>query len=430
MLDASNGRLKGIRIFRFGLIYKEGGGIETHLNTVEQLILERNKAVIIRAYEKGPKDCINPIIEKIGKGELIWIPFEPLVNRYLNPLPLFQLCLSLNKTKINNKLIKIMNYSLKKVRPYIPNWLYSNYRNLDLFVKQLYQQYNFDLAVIHTLSGTDEMQVINQLRELDVPICIINHFDPKKLKHPIVKLMTTKADAIGAVSINGAPRVYRNKLRLIVEGVDCDYFDPEKATANNFKKQNKIIFMPARIDPAKGHLDAVRALNLIKKREINAVLAFAGRIEASSTFKELTSLLNSLNLKDFVLILGELNKEKLREWYAKSDIVILPSYSEGLPRTILEAQLMERPVVAYDVGGVSEGIIDGVTGFLIEKGNVIELASRIARLLTDDDLRKEMGEKGRIFVSQKFSLEKMVRSHENLYLEALMKHKFKAKKNN
>jgi glycosyltransferase involved in cell wall biosynthesis len=100
-------------------------------------------------------------------------------------------------------------------------------------------------------------------------------------------------------------------------------------------------------------------------------------------------------------------------------LVVLPSYSEGLPRIVLEAQAMKKPVVAYDSGGTGKAILANETGFLEKTGDVRALADKINFLLQNEAERMRIGQRGREFVSRKFSLSALVQRHEAFYLKAL-----------
>ena len=86
-----------------------------------------------------------------------------------------------------------------------------------------------------------------------------------------------------------------------------------------------------------------------------------------------------------------------------SSIVCLPSYREGLPKCLLEAASCARPIVATDVPGCREVVSHGKTGLLVEAKNKDSLVIALSKLLTDSNLRKEMGEKGREMVLKEFS---------------------------
>ena len=94
---------------------------------------------------------------------------------------------------------------------------------------------------------------------------------------------------------------------------------------------------------------------------------------------------------------------KVREYLSEIDIYALISGLDMSPLTLLEAQLMKKPVIATNVGGIPELIIDKKTGFLIEKGNSEELVKKIEEILNDPKKIEEMGIQGRKFVEENFS---------------------------
>jgi len=101
------------------------------------------------------------------------------------------------------------------------------------------------------------------------------------------------------------------------------------------------------------------------------------------------------------------------------DIFVLPSLSEGLPLSILEALALKKSVVATNVGGVSEIMEDGVNGYIVPPRNPEAIADRILMLLGRPETAVRIGQAGRKRVEGAFSLEKMVREYELLYEEKL-----------
>jgi len=101
------------------------------------------------------------------------------------------------------------------------------------------------------------------------------------------------------------------------------------------------------------------------------------------------------------------------------DIFVLPSENEGLPRVILEAMLMAKPVVAYNVTGPSELVVDGETGFLVSVKETDMFANALSKLVASDNLRRGMGEKGRMRVIERFAIDKYVNGVSNIFEEVL-----------
>lgn len=101
------------------------------------------------------------------------------------------------------------------------------------------------------------------------------------------------------------------------------------------------------------------------------------------------------------------------------DIVVLTSYNEGTPVSLMEAQLFQKPVVATNVGGVRDTMINGETGFLVNDFSIDEFTQKLKLLIHDKALRISMGSKGRAFVLNRFSKEKEADAIDELYKKCL-----------
>jgi len=94
---------------------------------------------------------------------------------------------------------------------------------------------------------------------------------------------------------------------------------------------------------------------------------------------------------------------KIREFLSEIDVYALVSGIDMSPLTLLEAQLMKKPVIATRVGGIPELMKEGITGFLVDKGNSADLMNKISLLINDSEKAKLMGENGREFVKDNFN---------------------------
>ncbi len=128
-------------------------------------------------------------------------------------------------------------------------------------------------------------------------------------------------------------------------------------------------------------------------------------------------LAEDLGIRDRVEFKG--SRGDVPEILAETDVFVLASKTETLPISILEAMRTGLPVIASDVGGVSEEVIDEETGLLVEPGSVDELAAALRRLLADKTLRVRMGRSGRRRFEQIFRADKMIESTEAVYREVL-----------
>lgn len=113
-------------------------------------------------------------------------------------------------------------------------------------------------------------------------------------------------------------------------------------------------------------------------------------------------LQKELKKNDNIILLGKLEHEEMMKEYAKADIFINPSYSEGLPTTVLEAGLMKCAVVATDVGGTSEIIEDGKEGLLC-KPEVLDITKKLETFIKNENLRVTLSQKLHEKVKKQFS---------------------------
>ena len=106
--------------------------------------------------------------------------------------------------------------------------------------------------------------------------------------------------------------------------------------------------------------------------------------------------------------------DKVREFLSEIDVYLLATGMETTPLSLKEAQLMKRPVISTNVGGTSETMVDGTTGFLVERGNHEQLIEKLKLLLYNKKLSEQMGEAGRKFIEEKFSTESMAKNCLNI----------------
>jgi glycosyltransferase involved in cell wall biosynthesis len=112
-------------------------------------------------------------------------------------------------------------------------------------------------------------------------------------------------------------------------------------------------------------------------------------------------------------------RQDARDFLTALDVFVLPSRFEGFPQAVVEAMLAERPVVASDVGSVSEAVVHGETGLLVPPNDARALAEAVRRLQDDPELRRKMGIRARERALQEFSLSQMARAYEALYAEVV-----------
>ena len=131
----------------------------------------------------------------------------------------------------------------------------------------------------------------------------------------------------------------------------------------------------------------------------------------------LIRLTNELNISDNVTFLGVRND--LPDLLAAADSVLMPSLKEGFPRTAIEAMAAGKPIIATNVGGTSEAIINGETGILVPAKNIEVMSSTLLRLVNDENLQFKLGEAGRQRSENNYSVNNYVTRLDELYRQLL-----------
>jgi glycosyltransferase involved in cell wall biosynthesis len=209
------------------------------------------------------------------------------------------------------------------------------------------------------------------------------------------------------------------KFLVIFRGINIDYFDAstklesdEKKLLKDWKinKEKKIILMPGRLTSWKGQELFIEAINLVKVElgyeAFHAVIL--GSDQGRDLFKKkLIRLTEQYHLTNQVKFIDNCRDMALA--YKISDIVVSASVEpEAFGRVAVEAQSMKKLIIASNIGGSNETIIDEKTGFLFESGNAKALSKKIVRALTMDESSLDLiGNEGRKNIIKKFNVEKM-----------------------
>ena len=209
------------------------------------------------------------------------------------------------------------------------------------------------------------------------------------------------------------------KFLVIFRGINTDYYDPKKIKEKDeiqliskwkIDKEKKVILLPARLTAWKGHEIFLEALNKLKVNEPQKkfIAVILGSDQGRKIYKKrLIRLVEQYRLINDVIFID--NFELMPIAYKISDIVISSSIEpEAFGRVAVEAQAMEKPIIASNIGGSNETIIDEKTGFLYSVGNSDILSQKLSHIFDlNDETLKSMGIEGRKNVIKKFNVEKM-----------------------
>ena len=223
----------------------------------------------------------------------------------------------------------------------------------------------------------------------------------------------------------------KKKFLVIFRGINIDYFDPsttlekdENDLITNWKvdRNKKIILMPGRLTTWKGQEIFIEALNLVNKelgyQSFCAVILGSDQGRDIYT-KKIKRLAEQHRLMNQIRFIEHCSNMPLA--YKISDLVVSASIKpEAFGRVSVEAQAMEKPIIASDIGGSNETILNNETGFLFRSGSPESLSKKIVEVLNLDQSRlKSMGIEGRKNIIKKFNVEKMCFSTYSEYKKLL-----------
>ena len=211
----------------------------------------------------------------------------------------------------------------------------------------------------------------------------------------------------------------KKKFLVIFRGINTEYFDPDNLKKNSVSKlrtlwqieeNSKVILLPGRLTSWKGQELFIEAISKFKKlnSELNFTAVILGNDQGRTVYKKkLERLVEQYNLTNDFRFIEKC--EYMPAAYMLADIVISSSIEpEAFGRVSVEAQSMKKPIIASNIGGSNETIIDNKTGILFESGNTDSLSKKINEIINLDTLTLElMGKEGRKNVINRFNIEKM-----------------------
>lgn len=377
-----------------------GGAQENTLYTVTHLDTERFKPYLL----SGPGGILDSEAEGLEEGSVF---FVPNLRREIRPLEDF-IALRQMRRKIREILKENQN---------IPAIVHTHSSKAGILGRWAARIEGIPV-VIHTFHGFGfnkwqpwPLRLLFQLAEI-LTSKVTDGF-----------IMVSRANAEEALSL-GITR--GKKTVLIRSGISLKQFSFNPELRGRIRKElglkddSRIVTQISCFKPQKAPLDFVKVASQVAKVETNVSFLLVGD---GILRPHVESEIRRFGLEGRVHLLGW--RRDIPEILHDTDVLVLTSLWEGLPRVLPQAMAVGVPAVVTAVDGSPEAIRDGVNGFVVRPRDVDGMAERVVRLLRDPDLRLKMGEEGRRRVGE-FDIEEMVRKQEDFYTE-LMETKLKGR---
>jgi glycosyltransferase involved in cell wall biosynthesis len=287
-----------------------------------------------------------------------------------------------------------------------------------------------DIVHSHMVHANLLARIVRPLAPFPVLICSARNIDEGgRLREFLYRLTDPLCDLTTQVSQAGLERyvrvgaVPRHKIRYIPNGVDTERFKPNPEGRLKVRRElgvNGFVWLAVgRFDPQKDYPNMLQAFARVVRERSDTTLLIAGD---GPLRKAMESMALDLGISEYVRFLGI--RRDVPQLMNAADAYVMSSSWEGMPNVLLEASATGLPIVATNVGGNREVVLDGITGFLVPPRNPEALAEAVLRMMDlPEEKRREMGKAARKHVEDNFSLDRIVDMWEALYKELLEQQK-------
>ena len=237
----------------------------------------------------------------------------------------------------------------------------------------------------------------------------------KKLFYIMAKYSIGKSNIIRAVSSSTEQQVLdidssKSVVRFPawIDFKDFQNIEPKPPSKDKFN----ILFIGSVTDRKKPHM-IIEAIQRINDKSYH--LSIVGPAPNEKYFKELKDLIDKSDLQNQVSLIGPVDRESVKDYYSTSNLMILPSISEGLARVIFESQVAMCPVLVTDAPGMSDIVIDGQTGYVFKSNNLDSLSLKIEYIKNNYDEASLVAKNAKGFILSNYSEDNFKFSFKKLF---------------
>jgi len=334
------------------------------------------------------------------------------------------------RKEIENAKFKVFPVSFNR-KFYSPSNIKAFFQILKLLKKEKYQ-----IVHTHTPVASFITRIAAKIARIPIVIYTVHGFHFHEFGNPSTNTIYYLLEKFAGQFMNAiitinqedyktAKKMFKKKrvFKLPGIGINTRKYQPlEKNSTQaikrdlNIKTDEKVIGMIAEFNPGKRHIDLINAAKIVIKKYPQTKFILVGIGSLKNHFEK---LVKKLNISQNFIFTGF--SEDIANLLSIINLFVLPSHREGMPRSILEAMASNKPVIATNIRGCREEVVDGETGLLFPIKNPEALADAIIKILSNPELAKKMGQAGRKRVIENFD-EKMVLEKElKIYQELINK---------
>lgn len=372
---------------------KRGGGINTYVYSVAKALIKNGHMVVVLSTSKSSNKKWYDL-DGIPVYTIKEIPINKYNLLFANLINLIRVRRAI-KYLINIKKISIVEAP-----------------EIGAFSLFLYNLPIYKVVRLHT--STKELFMWRNKPIIDPRLKLICCLEFLSVK------FADKVSALNNFSRKNALELYRfeeNKIKILPNLVK-----PKNENASGENKKNKILYV-GRIEKRKGADILAKAVPIVLKKFPELIFEFIG----PDTFEgpnntSMTEYCKSLIPEHFhknITFCGLLSNEEVNRKMSEAIIMVLPSFYEAFGIVLLEGMLNEAAIIATNVGGIPEIVENGETGILIDPGDFEELANAIIKLIENNEFRKNLVQKAKIKVLEKYSTINGISQFEHFYYDIL-----------
>lgn len=334
---------------------------------------------------------------RLGGTENVILQMCEVLKPHVNKIVVCS-CGGINVKKLSK--LGIRHYEIPDIDSKAPNVVLKVFSE----IPRIIEDENISIVHTHHRMATFYMYFINKRYHLKLVSTLHGTFSDKKMLTRMVyrQISIVACGKIVKERFVETYNINENHITIVSNAIRQDRTELEElACLKSVPKNYKRVGYIGRLSPEKGVQVLIEAINLVVKRNSKIVFIIVGSGDLEFELREAAK---KAEIEKFVHFLGY--REDAQNVIRQMDAVVLPSFTEGLPLTPIEAFAQGKPIVATAAGGTVEIVDDGINGFLVPIGDKVALAEGILKLFKDQTTYDRMSEEASRTYEEKFSFEK------------------------